>query len=86
MRGLALLRLKRSEDAAASFQTLIDRREYEFTYPMAFLGVGRAAAQGGDVARARKAYEGFFALWKNADPDVPVLIAARREYSQLAAK
>jgi hypothetical protein len=41
----------------------------------------RAAALAKDTARARKAYEAFFALWKDADADVPVLIEARKEYA-----
>lgn len=43
----------------------------------------RAAAQTGDTARARKAYQDFFALWKDADPDIPDLREARREYEEL---
>jgi eukaryotic-like serine/threonine-protein kinase len=43
----------------------------------------RAAQLNGDTARARQAYQDFFALWKDADPDIPVLQDARREYEKL---
>lgn len=48
--------------------------------PLAHLGLARAARQAGDTSAARKAYEGFFALWKDADPDLSILIAAKHEY------
>jgi cytochrome c-type biogenesis protein CcmH/NrfG len=47
------------------------------------LGLARAYAMQGDSAKARAAYEDFFALWKDADPDVPVLVAAKAEYAKL---
>ena len=46
-------------------------------------GLARAAALSGDTTKARKAYQDFFALWKDADPDIPVLQEARREYEKL---
>jgi tetratricopeptide (TPR) repeat protein len=51
--------------------------------PMAQLGVGRALAAGSQRAESRKAYESFFALWKDADADLPLLGQARREYQSL---
>ena len=48
------------------------------------LGVARGAAAGGDIGRARKAYQEFLNLWKDADPDVAVMIQARKEYSALS--
>ena len=42
-----------------------------------------AAALAGDTAKSRKAYEDFFALWKDADPDLPILIEAKKEYQKL---
>jgi len=52
-------------------------------YPLAHLGEARAAALTGDMAKARQSYQSFFALWQAADPDVPVLIEARKEYERL---
>jgi hypothetical protein len=49
-------------------------------YPLAHLGLARAAALTGDAARSRKAYEDFFAAWKEAEADLPALLAARKEY------
>ena len=51
-------------------------------YPLAQLGRARAAARTGDVDESRKAYEALLALWKDADPDLPLLRAAQREYGQ----
>jgi hypothetical protein len=50
---------------------------------LAHLGMARAYALQGDTAKARVAYQDFFALWKDADPDVPVLNAAKSEYAKL---
>jgi hypothetical protein len=51
--------------------------------PLAHLGKARALAQSGDASGARTAYQDFFALWKDADPDIPILKDARAEYSKL---
>jgi eukaryotic-like serine/threonine-protein kinase len=50
---------------------------------MAHLGLGRAYALAGDTAKGRAAYQDFFALWKDADPDVPLLKQAKAEYAKL---
>jgi len=52
-------------------------------YPLSYVGLARGSALAGDTAKARRAYEDFFALWKDADPDVPILIQARKEYAAL---
>jgi hypothetical protein len=52
-------------------------------YPLADLGLARAAVLQGDATSARKAYQDFFAFWKDADPDLPVLIEAKKEYKKL---
>jgi hypothetical protein len=52
-------------------------------YPLARLGLARAHALAGDLAQSRKAYQDFFALWKAADPDIPVLQQAKAEYAKL---
>jgi eukaryotic-like serine/threonine-protein kinase len=53
---------------------------------LARLGLARAAAMSGDVPKSRRAYQDFLALWKDADPDVPILIEAKAEYARLAEK
>jgi predicted Zn-dependent protease len=49
----------------------------------AYIGLARAYALQGDTAKARVAYQNFFALWKDADPDVPILLQAKAEYTKL---
>jgi eukaryotic-like serine/threonine-protein kinase len=50
---------------------------------LAHLGLGRAYAMAGDAGKARAAYQDFFAVWKDADPDVPILKQAKAEYAKL---
>jgi len=52
-------------------------------YAQAQLGLARAYAMSGDKAAAKKAYEAFFTTWKNADADLPMLLAAKKEYAAL---
>jgi len=78
--------LKDGQRAGAEFQSIIDNRGAAPDgplYPLAHLGRARAAALAGDTARARSAYDAFFALWKDADPALQPLIEARREHAQL---
>jgi tetratricopeptide (TPR) repeat protein len=85
-RGYAFLGAKRPADAVAEFQKVMALRPlggFSPTWPLAHVGLARAYAAGGDTAASRKAYEDFFALWKNADPDVPILVEARKEYAAL---
>ncbi len=86
VRGLAYLDLKKGPEAAAEFQKIIDRRGVDpmsELRPLAHVGLARAAAMSGDVAKARTSYQNFFALWKDADADLPILIQAKKEYQQL---
>ena len=53
------------------------------TGALARLGLARAYAVEGDTAKARVAYQDFFALWKDADPGIPILVAAKSEYAKL---
>lgn len=72
--------------ATAAFQKLLDHRGIYPTsplYPLAYVGLARARTLAGDTAAARKAYEQFFALWKDADPDIPILRQAKAEYTNL---
>ncbi len=86
MRGQAQLEAKNGALAAAEFQKIIEHRGWDVLsplWPLAHLGLARAAALQGDVAKGRKAYENFFLLWKEADVELPVLIEAKREYERL---
>ncbi len=87
IRGLAYLRLRRGAEATAEFQKVLDHRGANWgpLYPLSYVGLARGAALIGDTARARRAYESFFALWKDADRDVPILIQARKEYARITA-
>ena len=72
--------------AAAEFQKFIDHRGMVMNFPwgaLARLGLARAYAIQGETAKARAAYQDFLTLWKDADPDIPILIAARSEYAKL---
>ena len=86
LRGLAFLRLRKGVEGAAEFQKIVDHKGANWgpIYPLSYLGLGRAAALAGDTARSRGAYEDFFAMWKDADPGLPVLIQAKTEYARLA--
>jgi tetratricopeptide (TPR) repeat protein len=86
VRGLVYLRQQSGAEAMAEFQKILDRRGLVGVlphYPLAHLGLARAAALTGDTAKSRKHYEEFFGLWKDADPNVSVLIEARKEYERL---
>jgi tetratricopeptide (TPR) repeat protein len=86
LRGLTYLDLKRGQEAGEEFQKIIDRRGVDpmsELRPLAHVGLARAAAMSGDVAKARTSYQNFFALWKDADADLPILIQAKKEYEQL---
>jgi tetratricopeptide (TPR) repeat protein len=84
--GLAHLQLKQASEAVGDFQKIIDHREWNPLsplWPLAHLGLARAAALGGDTEKARQAYQSFFTLWKSADPDLPLLIEAKKEFERL---
>jgi tetratricopeptide (TPR) repeat protein len=86
VRGEAYLALKQGAQAAAEFQKIIDRPGVVVNNPngiLAYLGLARAYAVQGDDAKARVAYQNLFAKWKDADPDLPVLLQAKAEYAKL---
>ena len=85
VRGLALLAQGQASDAASVFSLMVDRKGANWgpEYPAAQVGLARAAKMMGDPARAKKTYQQFFAFWKDADPDVPLLLEARKEYAAL---
>lgn len=84
-RGLAYLQAGQGAQAAQEFQTVIDNRSV-YANPrssLAKLGLARAYALQGDKSRSRLAYQDFLALWKDADPDVPLLKQAKDEYAKV---
>jgi tetratricopeptide (TPR) repeat protein len=86
LRGLAYLKLKDGAKAGAEFQRILDHRGVgprDPEYSLSHLNLGRAYVIQGDSAKARTAYQDFFAAWKDADPDVPVLKTAKAEYDKL---
>jgi tetratricopeptide (TPR) repeat protein len=86
LRGEALVKAKQGDKAAAEYQKILDHRGIDPTsplYSLARLGLGRAYAVQGDVAKAKTAYQDFFAVWKDADADLPTLTRAKAEYAKL---
>ena len=86
IRGTAYLKMRDGVKAAAEFQRILDHRGavgLGAEYPLSQLNLGRAWVLQGDTAKARTAYQDFFAAWKDADPDIPLLKAAKAEYEKL---
>ena len=86
LRGLAYLQNKQGMEAAAEFQKILDHKLALGPLPyvaLAKLGLGRAYVLAGDSAKARVAYQDFLTLWKDADPDIPILKQAKSEYAKL---
>ncbi len=94
LRGLAYLRLHKGAEAAAEFRKIVDHKgaswgsdwihpNWGLYYSISSVGLARASALAGDTAKARKTYQDFFAVWKAADQDIPVLIEAQKEYAAL---
>ena len=86
VRGEAYLAAHNSPAAALEFQKVLDHRGLVGpceTAALAHLGLGRAYATGGDSAKAKVVYEDFLTLWKDADPDIPILQQVKSEYSRL---
>ncbi|HXP86532.1 MAG TPA: protein kinase [Bryobacteraceae bacterium] len=93
-RGLAYLGLHKGAEAAAEFRKIVDHKgaswgatwvhpNWGLYYSLSYLGLARASALAGDGANARKAFQDFLALWKDADPDIPILRQAKTEYADL---
>jgi serine/threonine protein kinase/Flp pilus assembly protein TadD len=86
IRAEAFLGSHNGPQAAAEYQKILDHRGIDPTsvlYSLAHLGLGRAYALQGDTAKAKAAYQDFFALWKDSDPDIPILKTAKAEYDKL---
>jgi serine/threonine protein kinase/Flp pilus assembly protein TadD len=83
-RGEAYLQMHDGAKAAEEFQKIVDNRGLDpFDFPLANLGLARSYALHGDTPKARTKYQDFFSIWKDADPDVPLLKQARAEYAKL---
>jgi serine/threonine protein kinase/tetratricopeptide (TPR) repeat protein len=86
LRGQAYVQLRQGSAAAAEFQKYVDNRSVVNSYPLgalAHVGLGRAYAMAGDSGKAGPAYQDFLVLWKDADPDIPILKQAKAEYAKL---
>lgn len=82
----AYLEIHDGAKAAVEYRKIVDHRGVNTTsvlYSLAHLGLARAYALEGNPAKARAAYQDFLTLWKDADPDIPILRAARAEYAKL---
>jgi serine/threonine protein kinase/Flp pilus assembly protein TadD len=86
LRGEAYLAAKRGTAAAVEFQKILDHPGVvanEFIGSLAHLQLGRAYLMAGDTTQAKAAYQDFLTLWKDADPDLPILKEAKAEYAKL---
>ena len=86
LRAQAYLKMKKGAEAAAEFQKIIDHRGWEpvsLLYPLAHLGLARAASLQNNRAQSRSEQEKFFSMWKDADANLPVFIDAKKEFEQL---
>jgi tetratricopeptide (TPR) repeat protein len=86
LRGEAYLAARQGNQAAAEFRKIIDHRGIVVNFPLgalARLQLGRALALAGNDNQAKAAYQDFLTLWKDADPDIPIFIAAKAEYAKL---
>jgi predicted Zn-dependent protease len=85
LRGRSLRAANRPTEAAKELQAMIARPQARITAidSLARLELARALAAAGEAAGARRTYEDLLAVWKDADPDLPVLVEARAEYARL---
>ena len=86
IRGTACLKAGQGTEGAQEFQRILDQRNYfafEYTQAFARLGLARSYALQGDKTKARKEYQDLLALWKDADPDVPLVNEVKSEYAKL---
>jgi hypothetical protein len=86
LRGQAYLLAHNGTATAREFQKVLDHKgiaQNSVTGALSHLQLGRAYAMAGDTATAKSAYQDFFTLWKDADPDIPILKEAKAEYAKL---
>lgn len=82
LRSMVYLKLGQGAQAAAEARRILEHRgqgPLSTLWPLAHLALARASAMQGDTAQARQSYQDFFTLWKDADPDLPILMEAKRE-------
>jgi serine/threonine protein kinase/tetratricopeptide (TPR) repeat protein len=85
-RGLVLLEQKKGVEATVEFKKILEHRTIDFFSPvhaLAQLQLARSAAANGDVTSSKKYYQDFFAAWRDADQDLPVLVTAKNEYEKI---
>ncbi len=86
LRGQAYLMAHQGKQAAAEFQKIIDHRGIVLNFPLGalvHLQLGRAYVLSGDTVKSKTAYQDFLTVWKEADPDIPMLLQARAEHAKL---
>jgi eukaryotic-like serine/threonine-protein kinase len=83
LRGQAYLDAHQGAQAAGEFQKMLDHPWVAYSFVLPKLGFARAYALQGDTVKAKTAYQDFLALWKDADPDIPILKQAKAEYAKL---
>jgi tetratricopeptide (TPR) repeat protein/predicted Ser/Thr protein kinase len=86
VRGMAYLKKKQGAEAAAEFERVLNLgapARADWSYALVHLQIARAYALAGNAAKSREAYQKLFDLWKDADPDFPLLLEARKEYGKL---
>jgi hypothetical protein len=86
VRGEAYLADNKGAEAAVEFQKILNHRGIVISDPigaLAHLQLGRAYALAGGMAKAKSAYQDFLTVWKDADPDIPILKQAKVEYAKL---
>ena len=94
LRGLAYLRLHKSAEATAEFEKIVKHQgeswgatwihpNWGLFYSLSYLGMARSSALAGDTEKAKKEFQQFFELWKNADQDIPAFQQAKAEYANL---
>ncbi|MGH9538943.1 MAG: tetratricopeptide repeat protein, partial [Terriglobales bacterium] len=86
VRGNAYLKAGRGSEAVQAFQRLLDMKDViavDPLMPLAKVGIARAYVMAGDKAKARVAYQDFLGLWKDADPEIPMLREVKAEYAKL---
>ena len=86
LRSMVYLKLGQGAQAAAEARKILDHRgegPLSLLWPLAHLTLARASVMQGDTAQARRSYQDFFAVWKDADTDIPILIEAKKEFAGL---
>jgi tetratricopeptide (TPR) repeat protein len=87
LRGRAYLEAGQGQEAVAEYRKILDHQGVDPLspdYPLAWLGAARGYALNKNILESRDAYEHFFAVWKDADADVPALQQAKLEYAKLS--